>query len=497
MSRRLTSALIVLLGLALLPNLADGRKRRRAKRSARLLEAKQRARHRLPLETRQNPVKLLPGGARGKVVIGVMGSAAPEKTIAKELHGRLRTLGATIAKRGAVVLTGACPGMPQVTARAAKRAGGYTVGISPASSLKEHIGTFHSPTKSLDVIQMTSAGPGMGFIAREKQNIQHSDILMFAGGRSGTLGEIVFALQEPKVVALLEDSTGVTAAAKKKILPHIGTGKAVLVSDRDPKRLVDKALAAHAMLRKKQPTRKVQATIEKLGDALVRPDVQAKLIKRRLKKPVEMHRKPVITAQVKQDKNIYAFFGTSSRMKRDDKRKVMQLTKLIARDTTGGRKPMLVVPTRPGLPATIAQIAHGLGAKTLGISPAWSQRLHKAAKQSTAGLDQVRLTGEGTRGIGRLAAYRHAIENADVVFVAGGDHRTLGGTVFAMYQPTVVAVLETAGMSKSLRKISATYDKPAYAKMIYDSDPTRLYRRAVKAAAELRTQQKAQYIAPE
>jgi hypothetical protein len=85
-----------------------------------------------------------------------------------------------------------------------------------------------------------------------------------------------------------------------------------------------------------------------------------------------------------------------------------------------------------------------------------------------------------------------------VVFVAGGDHRTLGGTVFAMYQPTVVAVLETKGMTGKLRSdILSTFHKPAHAKMIYDSDPARLYNRAIKAAQRLRDNPRGEYIAPE
>lgn len=496
--RALITSLATLVGLMLCASMADARRSRRGrggKATRRVIKAK-RSKLRMPRTTRDNPVKLLPGGCRGKLVIGVMGSAAPEKTIPRALNGRLAALGKTIAKRGGVVLTGACPGMPQVVARAAKRAGGQTVGISPAGSLREHVKKFRSPTASLDVIQMTNSGPGMGFIAREKQNIQHSDILVFAGGRSGTLGEIVFALQEPKVVALLDQSTGVTAAAKKKVLPHIGTGKAVVVSDKDPTRLLDKAIAAHQLLKAKKPTSRIQEAIEKLDFRTTQKARQPRA--RMLRTPVQMHRKPVITEQVKRDHTIYAFFGTSSRMSSSDRGKVQKLTKLIAKDQTAGRKPMVVVPTRPGLAEKVAITAHAAGAKTVGISPSWSRKLHAAAGQSTAGLDKVRLTGEGNRGIGKLAAYRHAIQNADVVFVAGGDHRTLGGAIFAMYQPTVVAVLETGGMSEKLRKeIVTTYDKPAHAKMIYDSNPTRLYQRAVKAAAKLRDAQKTQYIAPE
>jgi hypothetical protein len=100
--------------------------------------------------------------------------------------------------------------------------------------------------------------------------------------------------------------------------------------------------------------------------------------------------------------------------------------------------------------------------------------------------------------VGQVSAYRHGIDRSDVVFVAGGDHRTLGGTVFAMYQPTVVAVLETGGMSGKLRsQILSTFNKPAHATMIYDSDPVRLYNRAVRAAEKLRHSVKTEYIAPE
>jgi hypothetical protein len=67
-----------------------------------------------------------------------------------------------------------------------------------------------------------------------------------------------------------------------------------------------------------------------------------------------------------------------------------------------------------------------------------------------------------------------------------------------MYHPTVVAVLETGGMSGKLKsQILSTFNKPAHAKMIYDSDPVRLYNRAVQAAEALRHQEKTEYIAPE
>jgi hypothetical protein len=242
--------------------------------------------------------------------------------------------------------------MPQLTARAAKAAGGHTVGVSPAKNLAEHTGTFHSPTESLDAIQMTGAGAGMGLIAREKQNIQHSDILVFAGGRSGTLGEMLFAMQSRKVIALLEDSTGVTAKARAQILPAIGRSKAVVVSDRDPGRLMEKALAAHAELAAqgvKGPAGPVRALKEKAGRAVFRIASRAseglrraahRLAPSRRRSRLQLHHRPVVNEQTAQSHNIYTFFGDAHGMSPEDHRKVHTLVKHLARDRTGGRSPL-------------------------------------------------------------------------------------------------------------------------------------------------------------
>jgi hypothetical protein len=431
-----------------------------------------------------------------------MGSAAAESTIPVELKGRLERLGSYLGKRGHVVLTGACPGMPQVCALAAKRAGGYTVGVSPAGSLKEHTRRFRSPTKGMDVIQMTGCGAGMGLIAREKQNIKHSDILLFAGGRSGTLGEILFAMMENKVVALLDDSTGVTSKFKSQILPLIGEGRGVFVSDRDPVQLMEKAVKAHERLNR-APTRK-RSTLGQLARELRERITQKPRPTTRSRPPrpepvVVDHTKQAINDRTPRRHNIFTFFGTRRGMDQQDRKSVERLVDCIAKDVTGGRKPLLVTPARNGLDSVVAGLAKKRGVRTVGISNASDPEQLRRPGRPRRMFDVIQLTGEGP-GVGELAAYRHAISRSDVVFVAGGDEKTLGGTVFAMYQPTVVAVLETRGrtMSGKLRSdILSTFNKPAHAKMIYDSDPIRLYSRAIKAAEELRHVEKTEYIAPE
>lgn len=444
---------------------------------------------RTPLITRGDPIRALPRGRPGRLIVGVMGSAANEATIPLEVRGRLERLGQHIARRGHVVLTGACPGMPEVTARAAKQAGGLTAGISPARSLREHTGRFHSPTAGLDVIQMTGSGAGMGLIAREKQNIKSSDILVFAGGRSGTLGEILFTMQEPKVIALLEDSTGVTSKFKKQILPIIGRGRSVIVSDRDPVRLMQRAEQAHRKLKQRERAGGL------LGD--LAGGLGASPRRRGHEPSLVSPGGSAVTEATTRGHNVYTFFGTTRGMSSADRAKVMTLVERIAKDRTGGRQPLLVTPVRRGLASTVARAARERGVSTVGISSAATALEVTGRGKPRKMFDTIQLTGEGG-GVGQVSAYRHGIERSDVVFVAGGDHRTLGGTVFAMYQPTVVAVLETGGMSGKLRShILSTFDKPAHATMIYDSDPVRLYNRAVRAAEKMRHAVKTEYIAPE
>jgi predicted Rossmann-fold nucleotide-binding protein len=437
-----------------------------------------------PRAVRGNPIEALPKGNMGRLVFGVMGSAAPESTIPPEVRGRLERLGLAIARRGDVVLTGACPGMPQVTARAAKGGGGLTVGISPARSLRDHVQRFKSPTEALDVIKMTGAGGGMGLIARERDNIAHSDILVFAGGRSGTLGELLFAMQERKVIALLEDSTGVTAQARREILPYIGRGKGLIVTDRDPDRLIAKAVRASERLKARESRR--EGSRSGTLQSLARP----------LGLPVQ--RTGLEVDALRKSHNLYTFFGDARRMSERDRAKVERMVDELARTRTDGREPLLVLPTRPGLGSKVARSAHARGVKTFGISPAGSAEEHRRAGQFVRGLDRLQLSGEGAEGIGKLAAYQHAIKKSDVVFVAGGDHETLGGTIFALYEPTVVAVLETGGMSGKLRRhILATYEKAHPAKVIFDRDPVRLVQRATAEAQALRQAERTEYIRAE
>jgi len=168
------------------------------------------------------------------MTVGVMGSAGGH--LSPEVCQRVRRLGSVIAKKGYVLMTGACPGLPHEAVRGAKEAGGTVVGVSPALNLEEHVLKYHSPTRGYDAIIYT----GSGLMGREIENIRSCDVVIFAGGRSGTLGEFAIAYDEAKVIGVLRSTGGITDHLETIIdMVKKKTG-AMVCYDEDPERLLDR-----------------------------------------------------------------------------------------------------------------------------------------------------------------------------------------------------------------------------------------------------------------
>lgn len=174
-----------------------------------------------------------------QIRIGVMGSAGGG--VAAAVVETCHRLGRAIAERGCCLLTGACPGLPHEVVIGAKATGGHVVGISPASSLRQHVETFQSPYQEYDVLVFT----GLGLMGRELVNIHSSDIVVVVSGRSGTLGEFAIAYEEGKLIGVLTGTGGITTA-----LPALEaslnkrTGSEVMYES-EPEALVDRLLARY------------------------------------------------------------------------------------------------------------------------------------------------------------------------------------------------------------------------------------------------------------
>jgi uncharacterized protein (TIGR00725 family) len=171
-----------------------------------------------------------------KVQIGVMGSAGGE--ISAEELALARRLGGRIAERDCTIVTGACPGIPHAAVLGATEAGGISLGVSPALSREEHINVYSSPLQPYTTMVFT----GSGLMGRETHNIHSSDFVLFAGGRSGTLGEFCIAYDEGKLIGILTNSGGISNEFERiASLVHKETGSIIIASD-NPEKLVDQCL---------------------------------------------------------------------------------------------------------------------------------------------------------------------------------------------------------------------------------------------------------------
>lgn len=168
-----------------------------------------------------------------RMTVGIMGSAGGPIDV--EVSEKVRRLGRVIGKRDYVLITGACPGLPHEAARGAKEAGGVVVGVSPALNMEEHVIKYLSPTRYYDAIIYT----GSGLMGREIENIRSCDVVVFAGGRSGTLGEFAIAYDEAKVIGVLEGTGGITEHLRSIIgMVNKETGASVFYHE-DPERLIE------------------------------------------------------------------------------------------------------------------------------------------------------------------------------------------------------------------------------------------------------------------
>jgi uncharacterized protein (TIGR00725 family) len=168
-----------------------------------------------------------------RIAVGLMGSAGGE--ISPPTLDRVRRLGREVARRDWVLITGACPGLPHEAVLAAKAAGGTTVGISPALNFEEHVLKYRSPYECYDAIIYT----GSGLMGREIENIRSCDMVVFAGGRSGTLGEFAIAYDEAKLIGVITGTGGIADHIKEIIGFMKKDSGATVLYESEPEALVE------------------------------------------------------------------------------------------------------------------------------------------------------------------------------------------------------------------------------------------------------------------
>ena len=173
-----------------------------------------------------------------KLKIGVMGSASGPQVDDAHARKMAAELGMEIGRRGHIFINGACPGLPHDALLGAKETGSFTIGISPAFSITEHVKEYRSPVDNEMIIYT-----GQGFMERDIINIRSSDGVCFISGGIGTLNELTIAYDEGRPIGVLTDTGGISNSipliieklCMRRIPPN-------MVFDSDPKTLVTRVI---------------------------------------------------------------------------------------------------------------------------------------------------------------------------------------------------------------------------------------------------------------
>ena len=182
------------------------------------------------------PIKICVSGARETSHCGVDALDEAEK------------LGGIIASHGCIVTSGAVNGFPMWATRGAKKAGGMTVGFSPAANLYEHETVYKLPVDYFDVLVYT----GFGYAGSDLLLMRSSDAIIFGCGRIGTIHEFTVAFQERKPIGILEGTWDTVELLRDIMARDIERPHDNIVFDKDPNRLVEQVIAIVKREREKE-----------------------------------------------------------------------------------------------------------------------------------------------------------------------------------------------------------------------------------------------------
>lgn len=171
-----------------------------------------------------------------KIKLAVSGAAKTEPCSPDVLEKSLK-LGKIIAQHNCVLITGATTGVPYWTAKGAKEAGGFVIGLSPALNYEEHVKIFGLPIDYHDVIIWT----GLGYSGRNTILSRSADAIIFVCGRIGTLNEFTTAFEDNKIMGVLEGSGG-TESLLKEILARAKREERIIIWEKEPEVLVSRLI---------------------------------------------------------------------------------------------------------------------------------------------------------------------------------------------------------------------------------------------------------------
>ena len=155
-------------------------------------------------------------------------------------------LGDAIAKNGCIITTGATTGFPAWSAAGAKKAGGFSIGLSPGANREEHVANYRLPLEDMDFIVYT----GFGYPGRDLMLIKSSDAVVIGCGRIGTIHEFTVAWEANMPLGVLEGEWA-TDEVIRNIIQNSNRTNPNVIFEKDPKIMVEKLIE---MVRKQEGT---------------------------------------------------------------------------------------------------------------------------------------------------------------------------------------------------------------------------------------------------
>ena len=149
-----------------------------------------------------------------------------------------KELGREIVRQGAILVTGATTGFPLWAAMGAKEAGGISIGLSPASTEKEHVEVYGLPLDYLDIIVYT----GFGYSGRNLLLTRASDAVVVGCGRIGTVNEFTIAFEDHKPLGVLRGAWDMDEILEDMLEKSHRRDEGTVVFEEGPKELIAKVI---------------------------------------------------------------------------------------------------------------------------------------------------------------------------------------------------------------------------------------------------------------
>lgn len=179
----------------------------------------------------------MPNGRHQHFKLKFCVSGAADTTYCGESAMELaKELGREIVRQEGILVTGATTGFPLWAAMGAKEVGGISIGLSPASSEKEHVEVYGLPLDYLDIIVYT----GFGYSGRNLLLTRASDGVIVGCGRIGTVNEFTVAFEDHKPLGVLRGPWNMDEVLEDMLEKSHRREEGVVIFDESPKELISR-----------------------------------------------------------------------------------------------------------------------------------------------------------------------------------------------------------------------------------------------------------------